>query len=343
MTLLHTSDSHFDLVVSKTSRIAQNMMANEPACEAEPNELNKLKDEHEKLKVAHTESLKLVEKLKNEMHEAQKVNKKNESAPNDETEDNNLTDINEEQVLLNGKLNGFTREGPQSKPAAKAMFACNICSDNFKTQEQLRKHMDQHTNDGDWNCDDCDYQTNLMQNLKKHMNLAHHKSHTIPGEASHNFPCSYCTTRLTNKTALEEHIKKTHKSFKPCKNLPNCPFGNACLFNHKEISSNTFLCYECGSESTSLGDLMIHRKNNHTMGPCLRFLANSCIYNSKSCWFNHNEKPEQIFTERQNTMNNKNKQQEGFWELPSDPSPPPSTAQPSVFRDPPANLAPPSS
>ena len=145
-------------------------------------------------------------------------------------------------------MNGFSREGPHSKPVAKSVFNYNICSKKFNTQDQLMKHMDQHTNDGDWNCDDCAHQTNSSDNLKRHLDITHHKSQKIKTPAIQEFPCSLCTLKCQDKSELENHRKRTHKSFKPCRNLPDCQYASKCIFNHSKVDSNIFVCYECCDE-----------------------------------------------------------------------------------------------
>ena len=134
------------------------------------------------------------------------------------------------------------------------------------------KHMDQHTNDGDWNCDDCAHQTNSSDNLKRHLDITHHKSQKIKTPAIQEFPCSLCTLKCQDKSELENHRKRTHKSFKPCTNLPDCQYASKCIFNHSKVDSNIFVCYECGDELKTFNDLMAHRKNSHTLNKCVKFL-----------------------------------------------------------------------
>ena len=283
MTLIHTSDSHYDLLVSKKSRIVQNLLGEQQNLEPEADQLCQLKEEHEKLKIKHFECLGEIKTLKETISELKTCKPKNQEKSDDGSGD----EPTEEQTLLNGKLNGFSRDSPHSKPLPKSVFTCNICKMKFKTQDQLREHLTQHTNDGDWNCDDCAHQTNSADNLKKHISIAHNKSKHITAPAKEDFPCNLCKTKYNEKSELEEHIRKTHKSFKPCRNLPNCQYASSCIFNHSEINSDIFLCYECGEELKSFGDLMVHRKNNHTMSSCHKFLENKCRFTAESCWFNH--------------------------------------------------------
>ena len=392
MVLLHSSDSHFDLIVSRTSRIVQSFLMTEKAPKSAPSALENLEKEHknlkekfDKLKTEHAICLATIEYLRNELTENNTIETK---------------DSSEEQILLNGKLNGYMRETPQSNLAAKSSVKCELCNNTYKTQAEftihmkshtsrtrcniceekfrdasslkdhteknhsnkqqpdhspenfkcsicekefnkelsLKEHLERaHTNDGDWNCDDCDHQTNSVSNLKKHLNLTGHKSQKITPTSENTFYCKLCTTTTSSETNLKEHMIAKHKSYKPCRNLPDCKFGNDCIFNHNEISKDMFLCYECGNESTTLSDLMLHRKNKHTVSNCLKYLSKRCRFNNDSCWFNHPNESSEKTDVTKNT-----------WEPCQSPSySPPSRAyqsstQSSVFWEAPTNLAPPS-
>ena len=49
MIVVHTNDSHYDLVVSRNIRLAQKFLTEEINVEPESNELQELKEEHDKL------------------------------------------------------------------------------------------------------------------------------------------------------------------------------------------------------------------------------------------------------------------------------------------------------
>ena len=119
----------------------------------EETELDTLKKQHEELKTKHSKCLKQIDFLKDEIHKIK--NEPNNDDPMDDTDDS----VNEEQILLNGKKSGFTRDGPQSKPIPKQLpksIPCEHCDNNFESQIELQQHMLKHTNDDEWNCDMCD-------------------------------------------------------------------------------------------------------------------------------------------------------------------------------------------
>ena len=44
--------------------------------------------------------------------------------------------------------------------SSEIQVTCSICEKKFNTEDEHQEHRVQHRNDGDWNCNDCAYQTN---------------------------------------------------------------------------------------------------------------------------------------------------------------------------------------
>ena len=137
---------------------------------------------------------------------------------------------------------------------------CTSCGESFKTPSELNSHVLKHTTDGDWNCLDCAFQTNSSLNLTKHTEVSHTKAGNSTSTASQStpFPCNLCNEKFSAEPDLLEHRRNQHKTFKPFRNLSNCPYQEACIFNHKPTNSNLFLCYECGNELKMFSTLMLH-------------------------------------------------------------------------------------
>ena len=331
MVLIHYDNCHFNLLVSKDSRLVKGTKLDNQMENLIPSrEFDELQRKYDDLRTAYTECLVQIEELKNQ-HSSTKPKPNKKQAQDD-------SDDSEEEVLQSAKLSGFYRDGPQSKALPKpalTTFACKVCKKFFKTSNLLEQHMENHTNDGDWNCDDCSHQTNSEVNLKKHIDLTHQlvkPCNDKTAKIMQNYPCNFCDKKFETNSDMMNHRKKTHRTFKPCRNLPNCSFQENCLFNHNQIDSNKFQCYKCGEELKTLSDLMFHRKNNHSMNKCLKFLNNECIFNSSSCWYNHHD--------NSNQNHNVNPSEMSYPETGENISNQAGT-QPPVFWDPPANLAPP--
>ena len=114
-----------------------------------------------------------------------------------------------------------------------------------------------------------------------------------------------------------KHRKITHKTFKPCKNFPDCDFNENCLFNHNMIDEGKFICYVCGNQYNELSD----RKTIHGTNKCQKFLKNKCWYSHGNEEVSNKVVDETIIPEKE-------------------PEHSPKSA--SVFRHAPENLAPPS-
>ena len=413
MTLLHTSDSHFDLVIPKDARIVKNMYGDNPYSKPESTELNTIKEEYENLKAVHTRCEKDIINLKDLVKElTRKIEAmNNKEKPLDEEND----EFQNAKNLFNKKQMGFQRIGPQAEANKKPdivdyrcincnkgfitknelevhkktvhtndeqnnckncarsfttkselskhmathtnvqydcnqctkkfetkhdltnhisihtdeQLSCKSCGEVFKTQSKFSKHIETHTQDGDWNCDECSYQTNSHKDLDRHK-VYHGKPKDDNNLGSKN--CNFCTQKFNTDNELEEH-KQRHKTFKPCRNIPDCEFGINCLYNHNSYDKNKSLCYECGNEFNTFNELMFHRKSKHTMRACENFMQNRCRFSSERCWFNHNESRTSI-----------DKHQTEQHKKISCPQPSKKSliSEQSVFRNIPVNLAPPS-
>ena len=413
MTLLHTSDSHFDLVIPKDARIVKNMYGDNPYSKPESTELNTIKEEYENLKAVHTRCEKDIINLKDLVKElTRKIEAMNsKEKPLDEEND----EFQNAKNLFNKKQMGFQRIGPQAEANKKPdivdyrcincnkgfitknelevhkktvhtndeqnnckncarsfttkselskhmathtnvqydcnqctkkfetkhdltnhisihtdeQLSCKSCGEVFKTQSKFSKHIETHTQDGDWNCDECSYQTNSHKDLDRHK-VYHGKPKDDNNLGSKN--CNFCTQKFNTDNELQEH-KQRHKTFKPCRNIPDCEFGINCLYNHNSYDKNKSLCYECGNEFNTFNELMFHRKSKHTMRACENFMQNRCRFSSERCWFNHNDSRTSI-----------DKHQTEQHKKISCPQPSKKSlkSEQSVFRNIPVNLAPPS-
>ena len=205
-------------------------------------------------------------------------------------------------------------------------LSCKSCGEDFRTQSKFTKHIETHTQDGDWNCDECSYQTNSHKDLDRHK-AYHGKPKDDNNLGSKN--CNFCTQKFNTNNELQEH-KQRHKTFKPCRNIPDCEFGINCLYNHNNYDKNKSLCYECGNEFNTFNELMFHRKSKHTMRACKNFMQNRCRFSGERCWFNHNNSIDQHQTKQHEKISS------------PQPSKKSLISEPSVFQNIPVNLAPPS-
>jgi hypothetical protein len=222
-------------------------------------------------------------------------NGKKKDTPMAEEDDNVMEEPkhDEEEILLSSKQSGFLRDGPQYQPKSKTApktIECEFCDERFSFNNQLENHMNNHGKEGDWTCNDCSYQTNKKANLDKHLNITKHSSQNPKAKSKqeNKFICGFCDGTFVAADDLNKH-KITQKSFKPCKNLPHGQYENDCIFNHEKIETNRLICYECGETFITLKELMLHRKANHKMNECSKFIKNECKFTDSSCWYMHDK------------------------------------------------------
>ena len=253
MTLLHFDNAHFDLIVSKHSRLVKNVLPSNINEEASKESVD-LKEKYEKLKIAYNESLMKIKKLETKHTSEKKKDERmeldeNDDVVNDDAIDESKNEENdEERILLASKQSGFLRDNPQHQPRTKPSLKtieCEFCDKRFGSNIQLKNHMQNHGNEGDWTCDDCHYQTNEKSNLSKHVYITKHSSQQLKQKQENKLECNFCDETFITVEDQSKH-RRTHRTFKECKNLPNCQYANECIFYHEKIENNKLICYECG-------------------------------------------------------------------------------------------------
>ena len=297
MALYHNEDSHFDLLVKDHSRLALlgllagTCQENDPL--DEPRKTNKNTDvTEEELLVANEtnvgdlknliketnkeessdewETVKKVKRKSNKNKDATEEELLVESEPNGEDSES----LGEEQILLNSKLSGHRRTGPQEPSVTfseEKMFNCDQCDSELESVGLLNAHfqihhaagpifhcqqcdrdfrdkcdLDNHITElhptgkraGDWNCNDCSFQANNAMELMNHLKITSHQpSKEIDRRKTFKDykQCYTCSEEFDGYYNLMTHRKTVHPSNKKCRNFPmNCPFGANCWYKHEE-------------------------------------------------------------------------------------------------------------
>ena len=157
-----------------------------------------------------------------------------------------------------------------------------MCRHTRNTKTQILKHIKTHeVNDGQFNCEVCNYQSNSRDQVIEHFSLVHENM----GSRTHE--CRSCESTFSNKTELDSHIIDQHKSYKPCKNFATnaCEYDR-CRFEHIILKEKERICYKCGERTPSQTLLIKHMKEIHSSEPCKNYLANKCTFGTK-CMFSH--------------------------------------------------------
>ena len=190
-----------------------------------------------------------------------------------------VDDLDARQII-NNKKRGFKRSSPQIEPEKmKPHINCDKCASKFYSGYDLQNHMNTvHIEDGDWTCDQCDFQTNDNSKLRNHFNNTGHK-----------LECKFCDISFQSSDALKKHKKDSHLSYKPCKNYPEnkCEYDMDCKFLHYVSSENEHICFKCGDIFGSKTALLSHVRSNHGDTPCLKFKQKKCPYLNGTCFFAH--------------------------------------------------------
>lgn len=122
-------------------------------------------------------------------------------------------------------------------------------------------------------CPYCEYQTELLYNLQKHIRIAHENVRYI---------CPYiqCSYTASQQSALQEHISNTHDNIK----CIYCDFktsSNSYLKVHiKNVhkdQGNRYSCPYCDYQSKKKSHLTSHINSVH----CARYKCPACDYTNK--------------------------------------------------------------
>ena len=311
ITLLHMRDIHFDLIIHKDSRLATegsvsyrtNLYSNfrekseddvsiEDSSHSEDEttikqlrktvkelELSKKKLEYsyknaeEKLKEMTEE----MEKLKAENKNLRELSEKEVNANKENIlEDAEMHDLEEEKRLVKLKSSGFSRNTPQIEASVRESVDREV--------EVSKSH------DIQYNCQQCDFQTNAEMALTKHKILKHQNKEN----ANKVIKCRDCESIFSDTWSLMNHRSENHKDKKkPCVKFLNgvCKFNDKCWWSHEIDRSITYKCSNCGEEFFRKQDIMLHKKQEHrdNCTPCKFEAKNQCRFGER-CWFLHENK-----------------------------------------------------
>ncbi|KAL7051570.1 hypothetical protein ACKWTF_004509 [Chironomus riparius] len=145
-------------------------------------------------------------------------------------------------------------------------FQCNICTNAFKTPQNLEAHLLKHSS-GDWNrldsgkiCHICGFSTKYRQQYNEHV-----RSHN----ATRDFECFHCGKKFMKKTLLVLHMQTHLSERKFLCDIEDCKkaFKTYNSFyahkrKHQSINSPRFNCASCDKVFSSHSVLMSHLKSH---------------------------------------------------------------------------------
>ena len=180
-------------------------------------------------------------------------------------------------------------------------FICDKYGIEFQSDHEFKNHEKGHTSKNTNYCDICDEIFLAPSEVIKHMKSKHgpdvivqplNKSDNMDvdddkEDTSDHIKCNICDKMFKDKREMSKHRKTTHITFKPCKNILNCSFGEDCFYSHKTIQPGAIVCFQCGDTFKSKTQLLNHIKSQHGHTKCLKYLKGQCRFNSNSCFYKH--------------------------------------------------------
>ena len=274
--------------------------------ELKENMIKKLYDENLQLKENLEEKIKENENLnkticdlKKKLENKEKEKRSSQSLNTSTTQRDAVIDIEENmeceenegiEILVQNKNSGFRRISPQNMSQNRAQGTldmnksvnkkekCTICDLELNNKKELNTH-----NSSVHDEVICHAQCQIGQ---CNIDNSNNSENRIPSSQENEIICNFCPLKFSSKNLLSKHRFDVHRTFKPCKNITNCPYGNRCFYSHTPISENRFRCFQCNEEFDTKGDMMVHRKTHGEVRTCSRFLNNQCE-RGNDCWWNH--------------------------------------------------------
>ena len=278
MYLYHGFQSHYDLLVAESHRIALLGLVGATK-EAE------VKTENEQKQQTNSEN-----------DEWRTINSKGKTKTNEKRlkdhavedyDDVDIEELDDEAHLLKAKQSGHRRVSPSDSPqsVSKQSFyrcswrncgkkleshglleahmkehrilsinQCEKCEGNFPTKADLRAHVISEHEGDEWNCDDCSFQASSSGELMKHLKLkGHQPSKEIQDPNTRIIVCYTCKEEFSSKWSLMNHRKQKHPSNKMCRYFlrNECIHGMNCWYRHDEKMDIDFPFTSLKAQSTS--------------------------------------------------------------------------------------------
>ena len=295
MFLYHSSQCHYDLLVKDDSRLA--LLGVLAGAVSELND-----DEHVDEKADNNHDW---ETVSNKKQKSRKNKSENiEELLVDEVIHDvfDTKDISEELNLSRAKKTGQRRSSPQDNAdnnlKEKQMFKCDQCKHELESQGLLNAHKaNQH--EENFSCDLCDESFSKNAHLENHIGAEHNEK-----QKCEEFNCNDCSYQANDVNELVKHLKSSgHQPSQHVRDkrqiLNECNFAKECWYVHdkqdKEKPSfvaegnDTFKCDLCTETFVGRPKFMHHKKTKHfsTNTLCANFIAGKCDRNNEECWFQH--------------------------------------------------------
>ena len=257
ITLFHTKNVHFDLIVPKDSKLAvdggldyqrrtnsslkDSLIVPDDDCKGNQEENDEQTNILIKKMSEMEERLKSMEQRVKELEV--EVKHMNNHKDNNKFECNSS---NLESTSKNGAQDHMTNH-------VKSLEKCEYCCTSFWTKQLLDSHLsEQHCTDGIC-CEKCDSKFSDRNKLHEHM-----KSHN-------QYECKDCQEIFFTQKDLENHVEE-HSQFK-CKKCNTSFITNILLETHigEQHKDRVYVCDKCDEVFINGNALEVHKKSVHIM------------------------------------------------------------------------------
>ena len=269
MILCHVKNVHYDLIVPKDSKLA-----NEGGLDFQRMKKIEKKEQKDecKDKQEHNDNGKKHEKNDDNKYKPEQTydNKDKKEQNDDSKESQNLTLMLKGKIVkLEGLLQAMhekvkTLEMEKVNRITEGQYSCYECDETFKTKDFAKKHMENHkreskNGEGSYDgieCDKCELKCTIEKLLADH-NKTHLEDKT--------FSCGDCNSKFTSKEYLQNHVAEHNKGVSI-----NCQVcGEPCLSKEqleKHISNEhnreEYACKICKIKYSTKEEFEEHKKTH---------------------------------------------------------------------------------
>ena len=272
MSLYHSYETHYDLLIKDDSRIALvGLLAG--LQQGETNQVYHADYQHcDNEADGWEEVIKKGRKSQKRMETELLLTE--DSAPEYEKDD--LDELHEEMTLLRSKNSGHRRTAPQTPSEIilddKQIFKCDKCDLELESQGLLEAHdRNHHVQKERFSCDSCTKMFGNKCDLQNHIVVQHTEK-----ETAQEWNCNDCSFQGNGPSELINHLKVT--GHQPSQEIEN---RKSSFYDYKQ-------CYTCKMEFDGYWNLMNHRKIVHPSNKKCRNFPENCKF-GKECWYVHEE------------------------------------------------------
>jgi len=132
-------------------------------------------------------------------------------------------------------------------------YPCDLCNKSYSRPSELKRHQNVHSGIL-FSCNECSYSSHDKGNLKKHTDSEHEGI---------VYPCNECDKTFKKAYDLANHMKIHEGNEFPCDVCHKVYFTSKILKVHKKCHEGIHPCNQCGFETTTVGNLKVHKKRMH--------------------------------------------------------------------------------